>query len=59
MTSRQQPNRQKPALTRKSSVMISREDALKSLETLSKDESLPQVLQENKIKAEPLLFKEA
>ena len=39
--------------------MISREEALKSLEKLSKDDNLPEVLKENLIQAEPLLFKEA
>ena len=39
--------------------MISREDALKSLESLTKNNNLPESLLENKIKAEPLLFREA
>ena len=39
--------------------MVSRDEALKQLDSLANDNNLPEVLQENNINAEPLLFKEA
>lgn len=40
-------------------MMVSRDEAIKMLETLATADNLPEVLQENTIMAEPLLFKEA
>ena len=38
---------------------MSRDEAIKMLDTLATAENLPEVLLENTIQAEPLLFKEA
>lgn len=40
-------------------MMVSRDEAIKMLDTLATAENLPEVLLENTIQAEPLLFKEA
>ena len=49
----------KKSLIKSSSLMISRDEALKQLDNTSMDDSLPEVLQKNNINAEPILFKEA
>ena len=53
-------NRRRQSLIQSPSIlMVSREDAIKQLEILAKNESLPESLIKNKIGAEPLLFREA
>ena len=53
------PMPRKKSLIKSSSLMISRDEALKQLDNTSMDDSLPEVLQKNNINAEPILFKEA
>lgn len=45
-------------LKKSSTMMISRTEALRELMKQKVDENLPEVLRENKLKADPLLFKE-